>query len=58
LSSSTCHLHPQRASNYKNKITYVTYCTPCAIQEASRGTLVEEINKKTEKDNFNDLLHK
>ena len=37
----SCAQHSQKAAKYRNKDNLLYYCISCAIQEASRGAVLE-----------------
>ena len=43
---SHCRLHPDKRVRYRDLDSYQSYCTTCAVQEASRGARIEEVNPK------------
>ena len=43
---SHCRLHPDKRVRYRDLDSYQSYCTTCAVQEASRGARIEEVNFK------------
>jgi hypothetical protein len=43
--SRTCCFHQDKAAKYRNRQSDLLYCVSCAIQEASRGAIVEDLSK-------------
>jgi hypothetical protein len=43
--NSNCHEHPERPAKYRNRGHGELYCVPCAIQEASRGAVIDDLSK-------------
>lgn len=40
-----CCFHADRVAKYRNRENDIFYCVSCAIQEASRGAVIEDITK-------------
>jgi len=38
-----CYQHLERMAKYRNRGTHELYCASCAIQEASRGEVIENL---------------
>lgn len=41
-----CYQHPDRPAKYRHRQSLLPYCTSCAIQEASKGTPIEDYPKQ------------
>ncbi len=43
--SGSCCFHQDKAAKYRNRHNDLLYCVSCAIQEASRGAILEDLSK-------------
>lgn len=43
--SGACCFHQDKIGKYRNRQNDLLYCVSCAIQEASRGAIVEDLSK-------------
>jgi hypothetical protein len=46
-----CYYHPEKPAKYRDRHSDIPYCTSCAIQEASKGALIEEFSKSGTQNN-------
>lgn len=51
-----CYYHNDKSAKYRDRSSDLLYCTSCAIQEASKGALIEDFVRRSQGNEFSNLL--